>query len=278
MTTRTQHTDLVTVDSDSKAVRKVSAKSKELRKEVNDCRRTVEVTYWRLSQLLHKVWDESLYIEWGFSSWREYVDQELGFGMRKAQYLVGITQWVRALNPDVQKWISELGWTKAKELTGRVTNENATEWKRKVEGKTVAQIQEALKAGGEEEASGKGDKGKGSEEGQTKDRAHKMAFTLHREQTKNVVAALEKASEISGSEKPGHNLDNICVEFLANNGTVLNRFEFLKRCEAQTELQIVAYDPKESEGIGAVVYGDKLLNQLADSFEWVGEDEAGAGA
>ncbi len=258
-----QTTELVNLDEVSAG--DMTPASKQLRQDVADCRRNVEDAYWRLSQLLFKVYDESTYREWGYATWREYVEQELEFGMRKAQYLVSIAEWVKGLSDDVQNWVATLGWTKAKELTGKVTNANATEWKKKVEGKTVAEIQAALKSSGEnEEEDDKPKKNRG-------DRPHKLSFSLFPEQSDNVSAALTKAEELSGSGKPGHNLDMICLDYMTTNGTTLDTSDYLKRIESQVGLRLLAFDPKGDDGKGAVVFGEEIIQELAYEYEEVGE-------
>ena len=61
------------------------------------------------------------------------------------------------------------------------------------------------------------------------------------QQDENVDRALDKAMEISGSEKPGNNLDLICTEFLANNVDINSVQEHLKAQERMLGLKIVAY-------------------------------------
>ena len=55
------------------------------------------------------------------------------FQPRKAQYLVSIQEWFGRMKPEIQGWIREMGWTKAKELVGVVTNDNAEEWQNRFE-------------------------------------------------------------------------------------------------------------------------------------------------
>jgi len=253
--------DLATVDGGDAAK---SSEHGELRERVKGLRIKVEEGYWDLSQALHEVYDNSAYVAWGYDSWKEYVEQELDFALRKAQYLVNIANWFGSLPKGVQKWVAAMGWTKAKELVGKVTAENAAEWKKKVQGKTVAQIQELLK-GSTSSSSGEG----GTGEGGTGDgeKASRLAFQLFPAQKENVEAALALAQESSKSDKDGHNLDLICTEFMANNAG-MDADKYLAKVEKLLGVKIVAYQ----ESTESVVFGSKLLDELVE----VDGDEAGS--
>jgi hypothetical protein len=51
------------------------------------------------------------------------------------------------MKPAVQEWVQSLGWTKAKELIGVVTDDNAADWKARLEGLTYAEMVVELKGG-----------------------------------------------------------------------------------------------------------------------------------
>jgi len=231
----------------------------ELRQKVKTLRAQVEDGYWELSQALHEVYETSAYVAWGYDSWKDYVQSdELDFQLRKAQYLISIATWFGKLNKGVQKWVAALGWSRAKELVGKVTNENAAEWKKKVAGKTVLQIQEMLKGedGGGGEGGGDGDGGTG--EGSADDKPSKWAFSLFQGQREAVEGAIELAKKASQSDKEGNNLTLICTEYMANNAAIDSADEYLGRVEKVLGVKLIAYqDSTES-----VVYGEKLLDQL----------------
>lgn len=256
--------ELATVDGENPEVED----NPELRRKINDLRKTMEENSWELAFAMNEVHETGVYQAWGYKTWKDYVEVELDFAIRKAQYLIGIAQWFGQLNAGVRDWVKKLGWTKAKELTGRVTNENSAEWKKKVEGQSVSQIQKMLK----ESADDGGDEGgdsSSSSSGDDKEKAKKKNFKLFGDQMENVNAALEKASELSGSDKEGHNLDMICVEFLGANAASEDVGAYLKKVESVTGIKLIGYDPKKK----AVVYGEGTLDELAfDPDE--GEEEA----
>ena len=114
----------------------------DIREAVKDARRKTEESYWDFSVLLHGVYENSYYVGWGYKSWTEYIELELDMQKRKAQYLVSIQEWFRRMSPSVQEWVVQLGWTKAKELVGVVTNDNADHWKSLLEGKSYREMME----------------------------------------------------------------------------------------------------------------------------------------
>lgn len=228
----------------------------ELRQRVKSLADQAEQTYWDLAMALEEVHATSAYVAWGYTGFKEYVEGELDFGIRKTQYFIGLAQWFKTLNKATQEWVARLGWSKAKELVGKVTNENAAEWKKKLENKTVTEIKDMLKdAGGDDGGDSSGE----SSEGGTAEKASRKSFSLFPEQMDNVDAALKKAIEISKSDKEGHNLDLICTDFLATNAAYDDVREYLKKVESVTGIKLIGYDPKEKE----IIYGDTLLDEIA---------------
>lgn len=230
----------------------------EIREKVRALRSQAEETYWELSTVMHEVYQNSLYQAWGFDKWHDYVEQELDFTPRKAQYLIGIQDWFGKMPPNVQKWVRELGWSKAKELVGVVTAQNAAEWKKKIEGKSVREIIDMVKGSKVKGEGDGGEPGEGAEE-----TSKKMSFTLFPAQFENVERAVEKAKKMADSEKPGHAIDLICTDFLATNGAIDSVKDYLAKVEKQTGVGIVGYDLKND----VLVYGAATLDRLAEPAE-----------
>jgi hypothetical protein len=91
-----------------------------------------------------------------------------------------------------------------------------------------------------------------------------LHFPLYPEQELNVKTALRKAGDICGSDKKGHRLDLICLDFLANNDIVPSnrdesRMKFLSKIERIFGVKMIAID----ESIGQVIYGSITLDRLA---------------
>ena len=76
---------------------------------------------------------------------------------------------------------------------------------------------------------------------------------------------------MSQSEKDGHTLDMICVEFLSSHAAMGTVADYLKHVEHVTGLQLLAYDAKGGDNKdGEIVYGDDLLDTLSSEED---EDE-----
>jgi hypothetical protein len=237
----------------------------EVRKKVLECRDKSEQNYWEFGTYLEEVYRGDLYRSWGFDSWTSYVKEELDFDIRTIQYLVKLQKWFGTVSPKVQKWARSIGWTKARMLMHVVNDANATEWKNRVSGKTVAQIAEMLDAEKNKLESGEGD-GEGGGEGdgeggEVPERARKRSFSLFPSQDETVTSALEKAKEIAQSDKEGHLITLICTEFLANNTATMTRDDLLKSIEKNIGVKIIAMVPSESEDKqDDIVYGYDYLN------------------
>lgn len=64
----------------------------ELRQEILALAREIGAKYLRLARLLKQVRDRELWKEWGFSSFEEYCEQEVGFRDRKIRYLIATVE------------------------------------------------------------------------------------------------------------------------------------------------------------------------------------------
>lgn len=90
-------------------------------------------------------------------------------------------------------------------------------------------------------------------------------FALFPDQMDTVKAALERASELSGSKKDGQNLSLICLDFLATNefkkASMEQTQRFFKRIEKALNVKIVALSPENYE----ILYGYKVLEKINNS-------------
>jgi len=229
--------------------------NKEIRKKILDLLADTENKTWDLAVVLEMAYDKGMYQNWGFGSFREYVEKELQIHIRKAQFLVQLQEWFKKMPGNIQQWMRGLGWTKARMLMHVVTIENAAEWRNKISGKSVVEIDKMLKDAKESGEGGGGD-GEGGEDGEEKPKT--MNFKLFPEQYKNVSRAVEKGKEISGSEKPGNVLDLICTEFLATNAGVDSVQDVLRKMEKNLGVRIVAYVEEDD----SIAYGADLIAEL----------------
>jgi len=96
--------------------------------------------------------------------------------------------------------------------------------------------------------------------------AHKN-FALFKDQLDTVNAALERASQLSGSDKPGQNLSLICLDFVATSEFKTASLEqtqrFFKRIEKAMGVKLIVLEPKDHE----ILYGYKILEKIQNSKE-----------
>lgn len=229
----------------------------EIREAVQDARRKAEESYWDLSVLLHDVHQNSYYVAWGHASWVDYIECELDMQKRKAQYLVSIQDWFGRMPPHIQQWVRSLGWTKAKELVGIVDEENADEWREKLDGLSFRDMMDVLK-GRSEEPDEEVEAGPAVTE--QDDKPISMKFKLFAEQHDNVSRALERAKDMADSEKDGHALDLICTDFLSTNGGIVSVSDYLSKVEKAMGIRIIGFDPNED----SIVFGAETLDSLVE--------------
>jgi len=235
----------------------------DVRQQILSVLETTEDKTWELAIILETAYEGAMYRSWGFESWKDYVDKELHLHIRKAQMLVRIQEKFKLLSTEVQAWLRDLGWTKARMLVGIVTMENAAEWKNLVQGKTVAEIEKMLKEAGDE----------GGEEGEPgespEDTFKKVTLSLAQPQYDNYKRAIDKAEEISGSDKAGNLVDLICTEFLTLNAPVETLQEYFIHIERSTGVKLMAY----KEDTGTFVYGQDLIDRLEQEAQELDGDD-----
>ena len=213
-------------------------------------RNNVEGAYWRLATALFNVWNENAYEDWGYTSFPDYVDNELSMQRRKAQYLVAIAGWFGDQSESVQQWVKELGWTKARELVGIVDETNADEWRDVAESSSLRELTTAVKEAKSEMTE--------DETPSVLIKPKHKSFALFEDQMGNVNSALDKAKTLANSTKDGHALDLICTEYLSQNSGLDTLNDYLNRIEQVIGYKVVAFDLNGNE----VVYGSETLDTL----------------
>lgn len=147
-----------------------------------------------------------------YESFEEYVEGELGFKRRKAYDLIDIYRTFvvdLALSPSK---LANISWSKARLVTKIVDAENADEILKKIEGMTVREVKEMAKDMRDDPL--------GSPTSSSiEETLVRVIFQLAPAQAENLTHALSVAQTISGSEKPSHNMDLICTDFLASSST-----------------------------------------------------------
>lgn len=130
----------------------------DLRTKAKTLSKALEQGYMELAKILYEVFstpidndpkNPPMYVAWGFTSFAQYADEELGLDRRKAERLRAI--WYRLsvelcdLDDITRQRVINLGWTKVRELIRVLTLRNAQEWVDKAEGCTQQELQNAIR-------------------------------------------------------------------------------------------------------------------------------------
>lgn len=298
---------------------------KHVRKRAKTLSTEIDSGYMELAKLLYEVYDcpidgdpkkPSVLSGWGFGSFKDYVETELGLHYKKATRLRAI--WyvlevhLKDLDPKVKERLVRLGSSKMRELVRVLDGTNVDRWLTiaetepytvlldKIQKAVLKARKEALEVqigsplsdegtpfpegvmaqgGGEDDSEGGGFGGAEATAPQPDavgtagdlfgaDELKMEAFMLAPAQQLNVLTALERAGELTNSTKKGHNLDMICLDFLATNDfasaskKVESRAKYLAKIEQVLGIRIIAVDARNPND---VVYGIGTLSTLSGS-------------
>ena len=172
-----------------------------------------------LAEMLNKIYDEEYYNTWGYDSFMEYVKKELDFEYRQAMYLVKIWDVFVNKRGIPVNVLRKSTWSKLKEIikTSDLKEDGTDDFV--VDTGEIKQLIEDSSKMTVEQVSYKSKElvheAKGSVE--VIERTHRVTLTLYEEQYENFKKALECASTISTSDKPGANLDLISTSYIASH-------------------------------------------------------------
>jgi hypothetical protein len=236
----------------------------DIRKKALELRNKVGEDYWELSIVLSDIYNNDRYRSWGFDSWKDYVDKELDFTIRKAQYMVKIQSWFDTLTPAMQEFFRSLGWVKCRMLMPVVVKENAKSWKKKIEGKTLKEIEGIIK-GNKVDISSGGSSGESSGESiSPSDSLVRRSFSLYTGQDEVVTNAINRAKDIGETDKDGHALSLVCMDYLASSTDLIDMTSLFKHMEDITGLRIVAFKTVDGDR-DEIVFGSEYLDVAEES-------------
>jgi len=260
-----------------------------VRKEAKELVFDVENINMRLAKILYEIYaipedrdpfKKPIYVVWGFGTFYEYVEAELGIHRKKADRLKRIWYKIEVdldLAPDLKDRILGLGVSKVRELVRVLKEDTAEEWIEQAEThnytdllRMILQYLDDLRDA-EQRAADKGAEPEGADpEIREPEELLSETFRLYTEQARNVDEAIRRCKSISGSDKRGHNLDMICNDFLGSHDfgkdLNINRKRFFASLEKSMQIRIITLDKQTLQ----ITYGRKNLEALAVQEE--GED------
>lgn len=247
----------------------------------------------RLLSLVHngkigKTKGERLYNNWGFSSFKDYCEKELGMSRSKGYDLIDLYRQSKA-GYVTSKQVESIGWAKIAKLIplikdGIITRQNINKWLKAIEDKNfeevrhtaqLAQIkakekreraeeQKEIEEEEEEEEKTpkkkKTKKKKKEEEQIAPEEIYTEHISLYKDQYETEQLALQKAKNITGSDKRPWLFDCIFTSFLSEGfSTKEDALEAMcQRIERVFSVRIIALHDKTKE----VVFGDRIVKLL----------------
>lgn len=283
--------------------KKIRARAKELVADID--RQFIE-----LSEILYKVYDVPIdgdskngpiYTLWGYKSFRDYAEQELGLHYKRAERLRFLYYRLEVeldgldRGPLRERFLA-LGLSKVREMIRILTKRNAEKWvemaeasnyqtvdakvRKALDMKEDAEVEAAVRAEGDPVV--KSNKlshektwdertdeaieesmGPGKWGKDSGEQLFSKMFSFYPDQLETVKGALKRAGELTDKTSAGHNLSLICLDFLSNN-------DFTKASEEQR----LRYVAKMEKLIGykfvvvdpktkEVLYGLSTLEKIA---------------
>lgn len=177
---------------------------KDLKDVVGKLYDTNDKNRFKLGGVLSVIFNKELYKPQTFN---DFVEENYGIDWRSARYLIEV---YKAIVNSKMSWekAKEIGWTKIMKIGKVLTADNADNWIALASTNTVKQLEKIIKN------STKPLLTDGSE-GEDKPTTSKT-FKLHDGQIEVVLAALEKAKNVSGTEVDSVALEYVCNDFLGS--------------------------------------------------------------
>jgi hypothetical protein len=286
--------------------------AKRIRKDARNLARQLDEGYMEMARLLYLIDDTpvdgdrhnaAIYTKWGYATFGEYCQEELGIHKKKAQRLRKVW-WnleVRLkghIDPKLKRRIISLGFSKARELVSVLTVRNVETWVDRAEklsytklvralqkyredrDRRVAEreVQDAFNASSPSRPSGASSGRCEEEEDEEEEevpvpdcnydeeaKTSHMHFQVYPEQRLIIQEALDRAKQLSNSDIKSNNLHLICLDFLATN-------DFKKATKTQRLRKAAAFNKALGfEAVlfeeGEVVFGINTLEKAAKGDE-----------
>lgn len=205
---------------------------------------TINNSWYEFSLIANRVYRNESFKSWGFESFKDYVETELGIEYRIAMWRVQIGDAIEQ-HGVTREMLAGMGWTKFQALIPVLQKGNHDQVVETIENakdKTVREVRVEV------------DRAIARANGGEPLVKTKMAFLLEGDNHKIVQAALEKAMEVSGTGDPNKAIVYICGEWVLNhNPKFAEQFRTeLEKREAEVKAKVVAKPRKIHASKGKV--------------------------
>lgn len=185
-----------------------------------ECER-IEESYIVLAQLLHESVENGYFVRWGYSTFDEYVNEELGISYRKAAYLVQIANVVKSLRID-WKDIEGIGWTRMRTIVPALKQDGVVgDWLELAGELSVKDLEKLVKdnkIGAEISSSGG-------------DAVVTLKFRVTKEQSDIIMDALSYAKKSIDAEDDVMALEQMAFDYIMKSGADPERIGLEDICQ-----------------------------------------------
>lgn len=194
-----------------------SEEKEKMRLQARGLVNTISESFVSLGGVLYKVFGSKSYIDYGFETFDEYCELDVGFKGRKCKYLISIWNAMenKLTDEDQKKRLKDMGWTKASRVAPYIDDNNAEEILKETEGMSVSEVEEAMSV-----HRGKRNRNKNQGEGdEEKPEIRQVSLDMIESHYRNLKEAMDLAGDITGSQSRSQQLDLLATEFLSSHSS-----------------------------------------------------------
>jgi hypothetical protein len=224
----------------------LAPRSKEVREKIIQEVNKIDESYQHLAQLLHECYENTYYIRWGYSNFKEYCESE-GLHYRRSKYLVGIAQVVKDMGIPWED-IEGVGWTKMRSLIPILKEQGEIgDWLELAKMHTVKELDKLV-------ADSKIGLDIGAIGG---DRIVELKFKLTPTTAEIVLDALDHAKRVAETEDPVLALEQMSYDYVMQQGGDPER----------TSLERLIQFAERSYGVELVVADREGVAEMMDNLD-----------
>lgn len=250
--------------SDSEVKNESGPGIQKVRNSIQTLKQTIDASYLALGGLLYRVKHGRYFNTWGYDSFSDYTEEELGFRDRKARYLINIWKKFRVELNVSREDLQGVEWTKAAALKKVANKENVDDLIDEAKDKSVREVkefvddvqaeQQAEDLEEEEEEEVKEETGNEEVE-----KMHRDTFVFYDDQKDIVELAMSIAEEYTDNDREGYLLSMVATEYVASHtGKDVSMPWLLSRLQDVFDVRFIVLDEEEDD----ILMGDDVLESV----------------
>jgi hypothetical protein len=241
----------------------VKSRKEVLREEIKKVSTVIDKSFIRLAELLYEAKQNLYYRDWGYLSFKDYVQYEVGMSDRKGESLVEI--WDRAMHLGVDPdRLKNMGWVKARHILRVATSDTFEEWAEKAETLRVNELVSEIAVAKDTGVVGKEI---------SADKTVTIKLVMNETESRIVTSAIEEAKTITQSDNIALAIVTICEDWITQAGVVpmaLNLDDRIAFLEKMYNVKLEVTKLNENAVVGSMPKA--AIKELEDE-EWEDEEE-----